>query len=520
MHHVRVQEVGTFLAHGRDERRGEACRHIAAARNASPGHRALVERPVKPLGVAAGVEREEARIDTALAQGRKQREQMLLGAADPLHLRRVQHLHASRILRYRRSTSSTIRCGREPIAHPACAFGAQPRAQSGIGAQSLEVRGERRNVADRRQEPRLAVVDHRAGAARRRRDDRHAGGERLDRNDRSALVGRRQEKRVERGVPRAEVVDVAEKPNALGDTEGLRELLDLGSELPVSGQHQHRLGQQLQHANQITGTLDLGQPPGPTDHERIAEPGCGASSLTGLRRRVDPSVEVEPVRDDDELGTRRDAEAHEVVAHLVAHRDECVGRVRERTFREPIRPLAPRSEVPTQDVAVVGVHDCAGPRAAGNERGHTAGGAGLRGVRVQDVRPAFAQQPRGSSGSLRHRPAARSHAAVRGHGDTARRAAPRGAPSTPRRAGSSRRRPARRGRVAVVPPRARAPRAQRRRRSSGRSRARSSFALFLRRDDRESDPGDEPERRGKRGAAEEALAGERADRRREPGSGK
>ena len=260
------------------------------------------------------------------------------------------------------------------------------------------MRGERRNVADRRQEPRLTVVDHRSGTARCGRDHGHAGGERLDRNDRGALVRRRQEKRVECGVPRAEVVDVAEKPNALVDAEGPGELLDLSSELSVSGQHQHRVGQKLQHANQITGTLDLGQPPGPTDHERVAEPGCGASSLTGLRRRVDPSVEVESVRDDDELGSRRDAEAHEVVTYLVAHRDECVGRVRKRTFREPIRPLAPRGEVPTQDVAVVGVHDCTGTRAAGNERGHAAGGAGFRGVRVQDVRPALAQQPVDRSG--------------------------------------------------------------------------------------------------------------------------
>ena len=46
-----------------------------------------------------------------------------------------------------------------------------------------------------------------------------------------------------------------------------------------------------------------------------------------------------------------------------------------------------RAEVAAQHVAVEGVHDDRRPRVAGEQRGDAADRAGLRGVRVQDVRP-------------------------------------------------------------------------------------------------------------------------------------
>ena len=67
-------------------------------RDAPPWDAAVVERPVEALGVGACVEGEHPRIDAAVAECRQQREQMLLGAADALHLDQMENPHRSRIL--------------------------------------------------------------------------------------------------------------------------------------------------------------------------------------------------------------------------------------------------------------------------------------------------------------------------------------------------------------------------------------------------------------------------------------
>ena len=69
----------------------------------------LVERVVESLGVAAGIERENAGVDAAAAQLRQQRQEVLFGAADPFDLDDVQDLHRERTPAYTRSTSSTMR---------------------------------------------------------------------------------------------------------------------------------------------------------------------------------------------------------------------------------------------------------------------------------------------------------------------------------------------------------------------------------------------------------------------------
>ena len=322
----------------RDERRGEPRRHVVAARHASPraSPRSSSARWNRSASPPASSERKRASTP-ALAQRRQQREQMLLGAADPLHLGQVQHLHASRILRYRRSTSSDHPLGREPIAHPACAFGAQA-----LRAEPASARSRSRCAASARTSPIGArspvspsstTVPRAAGVGR---DDGHAGGERLDRDDRRALVGRRQEERVERGVPRAEVVDVAEKPHAIGDAEGRAR-----AARPRRAARRPRRATSAAsgHAGASTrirssGPLDLGQPAGPADHERRrrarlrrVEPRGPAPTSRSVASRSNPYGMTA------NLSRGATPKAHEVVAHLVADRDERVGRVRERTLR-------------------------------------------------------------------------------------------------------------------------------------------------------------------------------------------
>ena len=52
---------------------------------------------MEAIGIAARVEGDEARVDAALAQRGQQLQQVLLGATDPLHFRRVNDLHRARI---------------------------------------------------------------------------------------------------------------------------------------------------------------------------------------------------------------------------------------------------------------------------------------------------------------------------------------------------------------------------------------------------------------------------------------
>ena len=63
-----------------------------------------------------------------------------------------------------------------------------------------------------------------------------------------------QEEHIERAVPRAETVDVTEKPQAFADTERARELLHLRAELSVSGQH-YGIGESAGAATRSPGRL-------------------------------------------------------------------------------------------------------------------------------------------------------------------------------------------------------------------------------------------------------------------------
>src|SRR5207244_11476437 len=98
--------------------------------------------------------------------------------------------------------------------------------------------------------------------------------------------------------------------------------------------------------------------------------------------------------DDGEALARRDAERDEVVPHLWADGDEG-GRRPGQQALEQAKPCGARGvEVAPEDMAVEGVDDDRGTRAAREEGGEATDGTGLRGMRVEDLRPLAADQTR------------------------------------------------------------------------------------------------------------------------------
>ena len=127
---------------------------------------------------------------------------VLLRAADALHLVMCRTFTGRGSPRRGASVSSP--CARPRTAR-ASARRRRPsaRAQPGVVAQLVEPCRERLDVADRREEARSRRRRRPSRAAGVGRDDGHPGGERLDRDDRRALVPRREQERVEGAVPRA-----------------------------------------------------------------------------------------------------------------------------------------------------------------------------------------------------------------------------------------------------------------------------------------------------------------------------
>ena len=233
---------------------------------------------------------------------------------------------------------------------------------SGRSRSFPEPARERVDVSDRLDVARLAVVDDRASAAGVGRDHRQPGGECLDRDDGRAFVRRGEQEGVERAVPRADVVDVAEDVHAISDAERRCELLDVASQLAVPRDHEHRIRNECRGADEIERALDLRQAAGPADHERGLDAELGALGVAGRRGSADARVEIEAVVDDGDLLGRRHPEAHEVVAHLLADRDDPVGLPGQRALDLPEHALAHRVEVAGEHMPVKRVHDRAGPR--------------------------------------------------------------------------------------------------------------------------------------------------------------
>ena len=184
--HVGVQQVGLLRPHALRDRRCEPRRDVETARDALPRDPALVERiveaclrrrPRRARGSARRPLAPAARAEARAGAARRRR--------SPCTLVRCRTFTGRGSARRARSTSSTIRSveNRSRIrSAPSCAETLRDRSRS--SRSSRQAAGEALDVADRREEARLAVVDDRARSAGVGRDDRHAGGERLDRDDR------------------------------------------------------------------------------------------------------------------------------------------------------------------------------------------------------------------------------------------------------------------------------------------------------------------------------------------------
>ena len=140
-------------------------------------------------------------------------------------------------------------------------------------------------------------------------------------------------------------------------------------------------------------------------------------------------VEAEP-HDLDAIGGR-DAELHELVAHLLRDRDEALGAAREHALDPGVETRLHRQEVAAQGVAVEGVDEDRAPR--DEERRQAPERSALRRVRVDDVRTlrphgAHEREQRAQVVEARACGAATRSAAA------ARRGARRGSPCSPRRA--------------------------------------------------------------------------------------
>ncbi len=112
-----------------------------------------------------------------------------------------------------------------------------------------------------------------------------------------------------------------------------------------------------ERAQQIVDALDLDHSSQPADQEGVGGTPSARSFRSRGRRCGRPSLEVESETDDGDPIRGSDAQAHEVVAHLGADRDQCIARGSEAALDAAEGGRCGRPEVPAQDVPVVGVDD-------------------------------------------------------------------------------------------------------------------------------------------------------------------
>ena len=388
----------------------------------------------------------------ARAQRRQQREEVALGAADAGQLVQVQDLHRSAGTRPR---------ARRPSA----------RSRSGAdvrGARGAEPRPQRR-IARELDEPRArAPRRRRLGAGSRSRPRRRPspvpparvattgplGGERLDRDHRRSLVRGRQQRGVDGRVPargsaagsRRSGCD--RRPRARARAPPSR-AASSPSPTTTSTASTPSSSTACSVRTRSSGRLiGVSRPAQPIANVSSLSPSSAADARSRARRSSLHVRQVEPVRDDREASGRATPKRDEVVAHLLADRDERRRCAWASSALDPRGRRAPSAgEVAAQDVAVVGVDDRRGRALPGEQGREPAGRARLGRVRVQHVGPSVAQDR--AERADRRRVGAQRELAAAGPGaaQVRRRARRRRTPSTPRPRRACRRRRARRGRA-------------------------------------------------------------------------
>ena len=264
--------------------------------------------------------------------------------------------------------------------------------ENGVGGQLGQALGEPLDVSHLDEEPVDAVADDVGHATDTRCDHGLARCERLDRADRRALVRGGKDERIERRVVRRDVVLVAEEEAVANDAEVVGELLESVAIRPVTDEAEDGVdpgvAQVLAREEDVLGSLHGRHAADPADDEAVGgDAEQTARALARSCRRIDTLLELDAQADDGELLGRCDAERDEVVAYLRADGHERGRRRGERALEEAEEASAHWVEIATENVAVEGVHRDRRFRVTREERGDPPDGAGLRGVRVQDVRP-------------------------------------------------------------------------------------------------------------------------------------
>ena len=176
--------------------------------------------------------------------------------------------------------------------------------------------GERLRVADRDEKARLAL-DHRlADPADGRRDDRDAGGLRLDHGEAEALEVRREGEHLERGEQVGDVAALAEELEAVAERSGELSSSPRSSPSPATTKRTSgcRSSTRARRRDQVAMALLLGEPCDVADDPSVedAAAACEALELDAERDdvRAEPAIVGRAIRlrRVDHLGPRRPAE--------------------------------------------------------------------------------------------------------------------------------------------------------------------------------------------------------------------
>ena len=255
-----------------DHARRAGARRRARSERARHGTPRSSSARVKAAASSPGVEREEPRVDAPFAQRRQQREQMLLGAADPLHLVMCSTFIATVCPRRPRRPRHHAR-HREALAQSVGAALAPRRSRSAGSSAAVARRaasastspiGARKPVSPSsttvRVPPASVATTGTPGRERLDRDDGRPSFADVSRNASNARV------------PGADRLEVAEKPHAFGDARAPRRALHVG---PVARRRRpararvDARSRAAQGADQVERSLDRRQPAGPADDERV-----------------------------------------------------------------------------------------------------------------------------------------------------------------------------------------------------------------------------------------------------------
>ena len=229
-------------------------------------------------------------------EGRQEREEMTLGAADARDLVDVEDLHRARGASRRARRPRRPSCAEvKRSATSSCARAAQRAAARDRGRARPRCSASASCLRSASDTPFVRADDGRR-ASRVRGDDRAPGRQRLDRDDGGPLVLRGEEECVDDSEPAGDVSPETEKSAGACDAELVRRRFDRSTVWPVAeddeGSGDPARVKRLQDPDQIEGALDRSETTCEADEELVAveaELGAGSDPFTSARCRCDRS---------------------------------------------------------------------------------------------------------------------------------------------------------------------------------------------------------------------------------------